>query len=765
VVAVNRAATTGQRAVMDSGRDIDGADRATAAAGARSTDTGFKFYDAGNAERGLFTYEAATDGRLSMGTNTTAAATRRVDLAYGRNAADVLDATQGGITTRDNLNNIRSREAYGASNNGTAAPTAGEYRLNDAARTRVRLDYGNDQAGTNVATAGNFGMIDNGNRNRVRADYGMIRNGTSSAAAGNLALADDAANVRIRADYGQLNNGTAGVGAGNFALSDNGARERIRADYGQDIAGGVLDTAGKLQLRDNNAVGPRNRIAAYYGIDAAGAAAAGAGVLSMRDNVGAAGNERFRSTFNGGQGDVISRDSGNALRYEQEYVDNNSGRVALRDRNRQGVDQERFIAAYNAADGNITMRDAASQNRFRTEFAGSNGTTSTADNAGRLRFEQTYTNATSTEIVRSQTNTIRRQFDTNSNVFDLRGANGTERVIINSNNGNFTFANADANSAAASNGFLSLNAGDGGLEIASGNDDQSFIDFRGNGNLAADFRGRVLYDDGTDSMRIATAGSATGEVGIQNGSLAIAGDGAEGGQLILSNNNTLPTGEGAATWSMDVATNNLRLFRGTGGAATMAMTAYSNGNVDLASGTARFNPTAHGGDGYLKLGTDGVAGNSPLGANMSVLDVDDIFLRGRNIWLSETNLPNSLTVVGIDVVSMNASGQRAVSGTLATNCPGTIYYVAMPAWWLSPTMMTAAEVVTGNGGAVIASTDRNPQSGGALGGATPNAYDNNTEMRIYMSGTTVTMESRQRNHATWRAINGGVAVVTGYCDA
>jgi hypothetical protein len=46
------------------------------------------------------------------------------------------------------------------------------------------------------------------------------------------------------------------------------------------------------------------------------------------------------------------------------------------------------------------------------------------------------------------------------------------------------------------NGYLQLNPEDGGLDIASGNDGLSFIDFKGNTNLNADFTGRLLHRDG-----------------------------------------------------------------------------------------------------------------------------------------------------------------------------------------------------------------------------------------------------------------------------
>ena len=44
-------------------------------------------------------------------------------------------------------------------------------------------------------------------------------------------------------------------------------------------------------------------------------------------------------------------------------------------------------------------------------------------------------------------------------------------------------------------GYVLLNAGDGGIEIGSGNNDSSYIDFKGNTKLASDFQGRIEYRD------------------------------------------------------------------------------------------------------------------------------------------------------------------------------------------------------------------------------------------------------------------------------
>ncbi len=75
----------------------------------------------------------------------------------------------------------------------------------------------------------------------------------------------------------------------------------------------------------------------------------------------------------------------------------------------------------------------------------------------------------------------------------------------------------------SSGGFVGLNPADGAVEIGSGNDGFSFIDFKGNTNLGSDYRGRFGYGDGS-GFSFYTAGSGTivmrmnelGNIGIGN---------------------------------------------------------------------------------------------------------------------------------------------------------------------------------------------------------------------------------------------------------
>ncbi|HNI43975.1 MAG TPA: hypothetical protein PK230_04705, partial [Chitinophagales bacterium] len=57
-------------------------------------------------------------------------------------------------------------------------------------------------------------------------------------------------------------------------------------------------------------------------------------------------------------------------------------------------------------------------------------------------------------------------------------------------------------------GYFSQSSSDGGLDIASGNDNQSYIDFKGSANLSSDFMGRILYRD-SDGFYVSSNGPNT----------------------------------------------------------------------------------------------------------------------------------------------------------------------------------------------------------------------------------------------------------------
>jgi hypothetical protein len=68
----------------------------------------------------------------------------------------------------------------------------------------------------------------------------------------------------------------------------------------------------------------------------------------------------------------------------------------------------------------------------------------------------------------------------------------------------------------AGTGYVQVDPNDGRLEVASGNDGLSYIDFKGSGNLASDWRGRLAYDDGSGWKMYAGA-NGTAVMGITEG--------------------------------------------------------------------------------------------------------------------------------------------------------------------------------------------------------------------------------------------------------
>ncbi|MGZ3774292.1 MAG: tail fiber domain-containing protein [Pseudobdellovibrionaceae bacterium] len=104
-------------------------------------------------------------------------------------------------------------------------------------------------------------------------------------------------------------------------------------------------------------------------------------------------------------------------------------------------------------------------------------------------------------------------------------SSGLSRMVINED-GNVGIGTTTPSSklvvTSTNGGYLRVSPDDGGLELGSGNDVSSYIDFHGNGNLNADYRGRVEYDDGL-GMKLLVNGNpvssifineTTGAVGI-----------------------------------------------------------------------------------------------------------------------------------------------------------------------------------------------------------------------------------------------------------
>ena len=76
------------------------------------------------------------------------------------------------------------------------------------------------------------------------------------------------------------------------------------------------------------------------------------------------------------------------------------------------------------------------------------------------------------------------------------GVNPT--LLLMKNGGNVGIGTATPQSTldvVATNGYFRVDAADGEVDIASGNNGSSFIDFKGSANLSSDWRGRIMHDD------------------------------------------------------------------------------------------------------------------------------------------------------------------------------------------------------------------------------------------------------------------------------
>ncbi|MBV6633401.1 MAG: hypothetical protein KI792_10285 [Alphaproteobacteria bacterium] len=818
VEAANRALPNGQRAILDSGLDVDGVEVALVApaAGVRSTDPGFKLYDAANIERGNFTFDdtGSQAGQISAGTDTGALATRRIELNYGLDELNAREPTAGNITLRDGVAAAPRAQTSYTSEGGNAR---GVTFFNDGLQERMRLDYGFDRAGNVLPDAGNFTMTDaSGVRDRVQFDYGQNRAGNGVIPeAGTFVMRDNANNERLRSEFGLDAAGTAASNArGLVRVGDETGVERFVQQYDSPTAGrfGVRDqvnqaadaerfvsrydgNVGQNIMRDDGAtqrvmnqydaatgsveladVGGNQRVLADYtggtgqiaiGNDTTGVDprfvsnyTALTGRLSMNDG----GSRRLLADYDATTGQIaIGNDTAANSRFAANYGAG-SGRLELNDGANDrfrtdyfGADgnlvfsdgtNNRLAAIYNATDTNVVMSDSAGRNRNQFVSSGNSAFVRVRDTAGTVRYEFETDAAAGVERLNDAAGNLRRQFDTASGVQDWRAADGVERAIVNSNNGQFRLSAADANTPTAGGYFL-VDPNDGGVEIGSGNNQTSFIDFKGTGSLGADYDGRIAYSDGNNTFGIRNNGQATDTMQIVSN----------------ATRNVVRI--------LDQAGTNRVVLRGESDAAQPSLIV----NNAAGGNRMRFFTESAAADGALKLGAGALVGASPLGADQSYLDVDDIYLRGRDVWLSDTNVSEQLIVSGVEVLS---DGQT-VSATLRNRCltptgggAGTIFYAATPAWWVTPVMIAQTRITQlqdGDGAGtaqddVIRVTDIddiNPADGTELAGGD---YDNNTQGRVYMTGGgTLVMEARQKNDlAPWRQMTNGVAVVTVYCQ-
>ncbi|HCI46116.1 MAG TPA: hypothetical protein DFI00_02360 [Rhodospirillaceae bacterium] len=781
--AINRETPNGRRAIVDSGladdpgnpglNVLDAVAVAPAAAGvlvdvADSTDPGFKAYDDDGDERALLTFDGDNDGQVVIGSDTTFVDNRRGEMNYGLNDVNVADATAGNIVLRDEGAIERYRHAYQS--------TQGFTFFNDeGGNTRYRQEYGTDldNAAGLDPVVGRMTMADNTNTPRFQQDYGVV----SAAAAAN-----------------------ASVGR-SLVFDNNAVAPRYRQDYGLNEAGTAVAAGGNVVANDETNV---MRYEMRY-------AAADTGRLTIRDRaLQDPDEERFVASYNGNNGAVIARSAGAAagtaaVRYQQSYNGPNQGQIAIRSRGQQAADQERFVAAYDDANnGRVMIRDEAANNRFADEYAGAASATTISDNVNRVRFRNEVTNANNSFSVIRDTGGVDR-------IEHRIAGDNTRSFMVNTAGGN---AQAIIQDAGGNNRIVSfVDAGDTRFEIRepdndlryryqsstgiletrdAGNDRRFTVTAQGNtastelamwnegggqervrlfsGNNGGSSELRLIDNNATEKVRILGGGNGN-QAQIQmdgpNGNqraLLVTGVNNTPSQFQLRNPNgtdvgVVMRGNAGGTESLFDPRDNsnnvkTRMLGGNANNDRSLLQMSDGGNVKF-----QVNTRGNGNSTGVKIGNNGgtgTFGGSPLGPASSVLDVDDIFLRGRNTWLSNAL---QVHVIGSQVVRVGNSFNNGAAAT----CPGgNRLYVATPAWWLSPTMIGVTDITTTDGGRVSSFGTINPATGALLSGG---AYDNNTEVQVFMSaGGNLNMRARQKNDAGWRTINNGVAVVTAYCE-
>ncbi|MEM6903273.1 MAG: hypothetical protein AAF556_08555, partial [Pseudomonadota bacterium] len=624
---------------------------------------------------------------------------------------------------------------------------------------------------------------------------------TLNPLAGNLTLTDNVGIVRSRNSYFTTAGGTP-TPQGRQVLSDD-AQDRVRLDYGFNAAGGTNDAGGNFQMTDNN--GNERLVSNYLGatsnIIMRDNAAADRFVTSVTNaNIGGVtvneggGNQRFVADYNAAVGQLAMSGPGGAQRFVTDYdAANTSSRIVT-----PGTAQIRAEMALDGAIGaRLRIADGAANDRWRAEQNATDTNVRTFDSNGDLREEFTSVGGQAFKNRLDTDGVVRYQFEMNPGIERIQGNDGagvpaafdrriyssttgvqtwhdgvgTQQVFIQGNTGNAAFAGTNSTGLTAldqsgSGGAIFLSPSTGDIDIASGDDANSALDFKGSGNLGSNYQGRIGFNDpASEFMFDTSAGAQDPEMVIRDGLVVLAGSSAtEGGQITYSSDNTNPRGQVANSWTTDAFNDRFRIFRGTLGAGAQALQArVVGGNARVKIGQEQ----ALGGIGFFSA--------SPLGADRSTIDVDDIYLRGRDVWLSTTNARDQLVVVGVEVLSDGDT----VTSTVIDRClsapggGGTIFYAATPAWWISPVMIAQTQISQaqfGDGGVVGADdvvqvsavNDINPGNGNPITGAN---YDNKTEGRVFMTGGgTLVMEARQQNDPTWRQMNNGVAVVTVLCD-
>ncbi|XGC81471.1 tail fiber domain-containing protein [Bdellovibrio bacteriovorus] len=286
--------------------------------------------------------------------------------------------------------------------------------------------------------------------------------------------------------YGIYSSGGSPTAAGSFGIYDNTA----------GAARFIIDTNGKASFGGSTPQSTKQLTVS--GVATANCSAGGTGICI--DN----------STTSG----LYIADSTNSFQSKFEQI---SATLAL-----GTISNHPFKLVSNNADrmrieanGNVGIGSTTAAEKLHVSG-------STASGAVNLLVENT--NATSASAVVRVKNTLRSwamavRGDTSNHFVIQDDTAGYVRMLIDSN-GKVGFgtttpqAGLHVQDTMGGNGYFTASPSDGGLEIASGNDGSSFIDFKGSTNLAADYRGRILYEDGAGFF-INTNGSNPGKVHIR----------------------------------------------------------------------------------------------------------------------------------------------------------------------------------------------------------------------------------------------------------
>ena len=564
-------------------------------------------------------------------------------------------AADPAIRGTDNNSVARSETTFSREATGGATVGTGVDRMRDGAgQDRFVNQY-------DAGTGGNLTLTDNLNRQRLRAEYTnpttsslSLNDGVGAApgtqrfttayanTAGNLTLTDNAALPRARMDYTTPTQGSQSMrdavtdryrnqynaAAGDATMFDNAGFARDRSEY-------VNATDGQRIVRDG-ANQERSR-------DRYNAATGGEFVQTDQANV-----ERTRSSYNAATGALSQTDNANRQRMISQYSTPNIGSVTLRDGNGAGLGVDRSISYYDATQSGLAINDPSGARKVDVV----SGTTAQCGAIGL-----------------NQPNTVQKIIafagdNANGSGIRFRDNAGADRVSVDTgNNAAGSTTSLDLRSSGAPNTIARLSGtgvSDATLELGSAaiTTDLMSISRADSAVNRANVNVNIGDDGGTGAIN--TGGGADDAFNVTV-PVSSQGAGGSGAKFTVMSDGGVGINTTAPAARLDVNCNagdpNCALWRNNG-ATTMNHLASANGT-----------------GGYTRLGTYSGAVTSPNGGNYSVLDVDYIFLRGRNMWLS-----NALRFRTVSVSYLGNGG--STPAIAAVDCPSANYFlIVSPVAW------------------------------------------------------------------------------------